>query len=41
MFGFCFALSKEHLERPVSGMDCPDALSARFRKAKQQDPVFS
>ena len=36
MFTVRFALSyKGHMEKPVSGMDCPDALSVRAYKAKQ------
>jgi hypothetical protein len=42
MFVFCMALShKEHQEKPVSGKDCPDALSVRSYKAKQRGNTIS
>jgi hypothetical protein len=42
MFLFRFARSnKEHKEKPVSGKDCPDALSARSYKAKLPGNMIS
>ena len=42
MFMVWFALAyKDHMERPVSGVDCPDALSARAYKAKQLGNMLS
>ena len=42
MFMVRFALSyKDHLEKPVSGVDCPDALSAHAYKAKQLGNMLS
>lgn len=42
MLTVCFARSlKDHMERPVSGLDCPDALFARAYKAKQSENLLS
>jgi hypothetical protein len=38
---FAAMSQKEHLEHPVSGLDCPDTVSARSYKAKQPGSMIS